>query len=116
MAFERYFRQRADMSKPRVLIGKTGQIGLNAAGLQKFGLGKATHAALFYDRDKKKIAIQFADSAKEKGLLKLVPRGNGVVIFAKSFLRYYEVDFSRAQHYSLIFDGKQDLYVLEPES
>jgi len=115
MAFERYLKQRGQVNKPRVAVWKTGQIGLNEAALREFGLTEMTHAALFYDRDKKKIGLRFSDSAKEEGAVKVVRRGGGAIIFAKGFLRYFGIEYSRARRFSLVFDEKQALYILQPE-
>ena len=107
-------RQRGEMSKPWAAVWKTGQIGLNAAVLHELGLAKATHAVLFYDLDTKKIGIRFAESAKEEGAVKLVRRGGGASIFAKGFLRYFGIDHSKSRRFSLVFDQKQNLHILEP--
>jgi len=115
MAFERYLKRRGQVDSPRVAVWKTGHIGFNGAALRAYGLTKMTHAALFYDREKKKIGVRFLESGKEEGALKVVRRHGGATIFAWGFLRYFGVEFSQVRRFSLVFDEKQALHILQPE-
>ncbi len=115
MAFERYLKQRGEVTKPLATVWKTGQIWLNRAALDGLGQKKVTHAVLFFDRDKKKIGIRFTDSAKEEGAVRVSTRGAGAAVFAKGFLKYFGIEHNKSRRFKLVFDKKQRLYILEAE-
>ena len=55
MAFERYIPPRTVGMKPRATIRPSGLVSFDAAAVEAFGLAKASHAVLFFDKSRKLI-------------------------------------------------------------
>ncbi len=115
MGFERYIGLRAMAGEPKAAIWKTGQINLNRAFLEKYDVKKMSHALLFFDKDKKKIAFRLIQDGKEPGAAKMSPKANGGMIFAMGFLRYYGIEFGKARRFDVRYDEKENLYTLEAD-
>ena len=114
MAFEVFEKQgRMIVRDPSVTVGLNGQLRFNRACDDKWLKSKdATHVLLMFDR--------------QRGLIGLRPCGEGVAhacplrdskagrtCSAISFLRYYEVDFSKTKVYPARWDEQANAIVLD---
>lgn len=100
MAFER-FTLRGRGFKPQVSIWSRGQISFNQGAVRRYKIDKYKYAVLFFDQDTNRIGIKLTNDDTEDGVQKIGIRKSGVMLAAKSFLEYYDVDFSETRKYTL---------------
>jgi hypothetical protein len=113
MAFERFTKTHGKESTPKVTIWRRGQIAISQGGVDKFDVKQFEFAVLFYDRETKKIGIKLTNDSNEDGAIKINKKmRSGVSISGKSFLTYYEIDFSKTIKYDVNDDKENQLLVI----
>lgn len=112
MGFEKFTLTRRS-HLPKVSIWSRGQIGFSTGAVNRFNLGKYTYVVFLYDKDNKKVGFQFTTNEKEEGAAKLNQRKTGAIVGAKSFLDYYQIDYSVTKQYTLEFDEENKFYVID---
>ena len=112
MAFER-FLYSGKTFKPAVSIRQNGQIGFNNGARKKFKLDEYNYVILYYDKEEEKIGIQLTNNSDEEGVIRLQKRPLSVTIFAKSFLDYYEIDYSKTKRYIPSWDEKNKMIIIK---
>lgn len=114
MAFERYTKTNLRMGEPQISIWSRGQIGLNSGAIEKYKLNNFNYAVLYFDKDTKTVGVMLTNDKKEPGAMKLVKRKSGGFSFsAQSFLKYYEIDYSKTVRYDLTYDEKENMYTFQ---
>ncbi len=115
MAFERFVRTfRSSASK--VSISSRGQISFNTVSTGKFNLERFDYAVVFYDEATRRIGIHFTSDAAEKGAKIITKRPNGLSIYARAFLRYYDLIPEENETYDVSYAKEEDMYVIQLKS
>ena len=104
MAFERYVPPRTAGMKPRATVRPSGLISFDAAAVAAFGLNKATHAVLFFDKSRKLIGVQITNNGNEVGAFPLSRRRRSVSLKAPQFLTQYGLAFDESQRFDISDD------------
>ena len=113
MALELYTKKGGRTSSPRVTIAKAGYIGINSACMDKYFKGKC-FVQLYWDRDKQIIGIKPVEKEIE-GTFKLTNEGERRPgsIAGRSFLKYYEIDFSKSRNIYPDWSEKEGMLVIK---
>jgi len=111
MAFER-FTKTGRSFVPKVSIWSRGQIGFSVGAVNRFKLEEYDYVVFMFDQDEKKIGFLFTTDENEEGAVKLNKRDTGVIVGAKSFLDYYDIDYSGTAQYTMRHDRENNLYVI----
>ena len=104
MAFERYVPPRTAGMKPRATVRPSGLISFDAAAVAAFGLNKASHAVLFFDKSRKLIGVQITNNGNEVGAFPLSRRRRSVSLKAPQFLTQYGLAFEESQRFDISDD------------
>jgi len=112
MTFER-FTKAGRFYTPKASIWTRGQIGFNQGAVDKFKLMDFDYAVLFYDKDEKKVGVQFTNDASESGVTKVVKGKTGVFVSARSFVNYYDIPHAKTKKYDVNYDEDNQMYVFE---
>ncbi len=113
MSFEKFVPKSAPSSPPKALIRPTGLISFDAASVDAFGLDKATHAVLFFDRGKKAIGVRFTDDPKEEGAVKVSRRRRTVGVKVPQFFEEYGLMVESPRRFPVRKDTRSGLLVLD---
>jgi hypothetical protein len=90
--------------KPRATIRPSGLISFDAAAVEAFGLNKASHAVLFFDKSRKLIGVQITNNGNEPGAFPLSRRRRSVSIKAPQFFAQYGLSFDESQRFDISDD------------
>ena len=112
MAFEK-FTMTGRSFRPVISIWSRGQIGFNQGAVNRCGIKAGVSIVLFFDREKGKIGFKIESAQGEEGALNPKISTTGAVISAKSFLDYYEIDYSTTTKYELGFDEEHGLFTVD---
>lgn len=113
MTFEK-FKHTGGKFFPKISIRPSGQIGFSRGALKRFGIDKYEFVVLFYDRELKKIGVELTNDDKAEGAAKLIVKSDNGTVSAKSFFRYFGIDFSKKRSFDLINeDGKLAAYIYD---
>jgi hypothetical protein len=112
MVFERFTKTGRGYT-PKVSIWTRGQIGFNQGAVERFKLRDFNFAVLYYDRDERKIGVQFTNIESEEGANKVVKGKTGIFISAKAFLDYYDITHSKTKKYNVSYDTETGIYVIK---
>jgi hypothetical protein len=115
MAFEKFTKPGSRIGAPKAAIWSSGQIAFNQGSMDEFNLSKYNYAILYYDRDSKRIGVEFTNDERAEGAHKLVGRkgSSGTSISAIAFLRNYKIGFGETIQYDLTHDKENGLYVFD---
>lgn len=111
MAFEKFVKTGRGYA-PKVSIWMGGQIGFNQGAVERFNIRSFQYAVLFYDKNERKIGFIFTNEAEE-GANKITKGKTGAFVSAKTFLDYYGINHDKTERYSLYYDDKNELYVID---
>lgn len=101
MAFERYVPPRTAGMKPRATIRPSGLVSFDAAAVAAFGLNKASHVVLFFDKGRKLIGVQITNNGNEAGAFALSRRRRSVSLKAPQFFAQYGLAFEESQRFDI---------------
>ena len=115
MAFELFEKKGGRYTQPRVSITRAGQIGMNAACLDKY-LKNTNYALLYYDKDKKTIGIKPVDKQADSAfrITSSNKRASGS-ISGRSFLSCYGIDFSKKKRFTPSWSSKEQMLIFKVE-
>ena len=111
MAFERFTKTKSRGYRPKVSIWSRGQIGFNQGFISRYNVEDYKFIVLFYDKEDKKIGFRFTKE-DEEGCIKFSIKKTGMVVSARAFLDYYNIDYSETRKYDVSYDEGDDLYVI----
>lgn len=125
--FER-FEYAGGSFMPKVSVRNNGSIGLSQGAVRRFGITQANrYVSLYYDRGKRVVGIRLVPE-DTPGAVKLIQRSINAkdgktsvnaFISAKSFLDYYQIDYSATRSYTAKKLDAEDLIIFdlnEPET
>ena len=104
MPFERFVPPRVPGERPRVTIRPCGLISFDATAVELFGLDKATHAILYFDKTRKIIGIQPTNNQKETGAFRMSRRRRSISLKAPQFFEQYGLEIDEPQRFDVIED------------
>lgn len=110
--FELFTKKGGKVSSPKITIAAAGYIGFNSACMAKYFKNK-NFVQLYWDKDRK---IGFKPIEKETaGAFKISSAGSGKPgsIAGRSFLKYYEIDFSKSKGYIPEWNEKEEMLVIK---
>ena len=114
MAFEKFTRTGARIGTPMVSIWARGQIGFNQAVVDDYEIDKFEFVVLYYDKDTKRIGLEFTNNKMAEGACKLAFRKNaGVSISAIAFLKTYKIDYSETKKFDLDYDEDSGFHIID---
>jgi hypothetical protein len=87
--------------KPRATIRPSGLISFDAAAVAAFGLNKASHVVLFFDKGRKLIGVQITNNGNEAGAFALSRRRRSVSLKAPQFFAQYGLAFEESQRFDI---------------
>lgn len=113
MAFELFTKKGGKISSPKITIASAGYIGFNSACMDKFFKNKK-FVQLYYDKDKKSMGLKPTEKEIE-GAFKISSSGPGKPgsMAGKSFLKYYEIDFSKTKSFVSDWNEKEEMLVIK---
>lgn len=112
MPFERFVPPKNAGVRPRATIRPTGLISFDAAAVGAFGLDKASHAILFFDKTRKIVGVQTTAKSNEEGALKLSRRRRSVSVKAPQFFDQYGLKFEEAQKFEVGHDRSNQMLTI----
>jgi hypothetical protein len=89
--FETYVPSKGKTNKSKVTISRSGIIGVNEAGSQKFGLRKFKACKLHCSKDRKIAAIELLESDVTEGCVKMRLRETGASISGRGFAEHFNI-------------------------
>ncbi len=107
--FER-FTKLGRSSLPKISIWTRGQIGFSVGAVNRFKLAQFNYVVFLFDAETNRIGFLFAKDKNEEGAIKLNKRATGIMVGAKAFLDFYNIDYSETRQYTL--KQEQELYVV----
>lgn len=113
MAFEKYVPPQTAGARPRATIRPSGLISFDAAAVEMFGLAKATHAVLFFDKTRKLVGVQTHSNDKESGAFKLSRRRRSVNLKAPQFFSQYGLTIDEAQRFDVSEDRGNKMLTID---
>lgn len=116
MAFERFVPPKTAASRPKVTVRPSGLISFDANAVEAFGLEKATHAVLFFDRTRKIVGVQISANANDDGAVKLSRRRRSVSLKAPDFFDAYGLTISEAQRFDVGYDESNEMITVNLKS
>ncbi len=103
MAFEVFeFRGRISGNTPMLTIMRTGMFSLNGAARSEMFQG-VERVVLMYDPDTRRIGIK-PEKKATRNSHKLSKTSN-MMFAARTFLKYYRIDYSETRKYELTWDS-----------
>ena len=112
MPFERFVPPKNAGTRPRATIRPTGLISFDAAAVEAFGLDKASHAVLFFDKTRKIVGVQKTAKSNEEGALKLSRRRRSVSVKAPQFFEQYGMSFDEPQRFEVGYDKNNGMLTI----
>jgi len=114
--FEKFVKVGASFS-PKLTIRKGGYLGWSQGAANKFGIrGEGNYAVFFYHKGKRLIGIKITQDSSADGAVKIQWReqSGGAVIQCsiRSFLDYYDIDYSETVSYVPDFDEPSGLILI----
>jgi len=110
--FEKFQKPGERFSK-KISLWKQGAIHISKGTMNFFSLQGLDFCTLYFDRNGNKVGLQFLGSADVEGAVKLSYRDVGAVIPCKSFLDYYQINYSASRQYLLEQDTETGLLVFD---
>ena len=112
MSFELFTKKGGRTSSPRVTIARAGYIGLNSACIDKY-LKNKRFIELYWDKERQIIGIKPVDK-ETGGSFTLTNGGEGHPgsIAGRSFLKYYEIDFSKSRNLFPDWNDKEGMLIV----
>ena len=107
--FER-FTETSTSFDAKVTIRTTGQLGFNAGAINKYGIGKYSYAALYFDRQEAVVGIELLDQPSE-GTIGLRKSDVNTYVPAKNFCDRYGIAYKKAMRYALERDQSSGLLI-----
>jgi len=114
MPFER-FTKTGRVYTPKASIWTRGQIGFNQGAVHKFNLKDFDYAVLYYNRDEKKVGVQFTNDSSESGATKVIKGKTGVFLSGRSFINFYDIPHTKTKKYDVSYDNDSNMYIFEHE-
>ena len=112
MAFEKFLPPRK-AKPPQVSIKRTGTITFDNALAATYGLGKASHAILYFDPARKLVGVKPERDAKDEGAMKLSHRKRVSSLRARAFFEVYGITLDRTAHYPVRHDKESGMAVVD---
>ncbi len=116
MPFERFIPTPNAQAKPKVSIRPSGLISFDATAVEAFGLSKATHAVVFFDKTKKLVGIKPTRDASEEGAVPLNRRRRSMSLRIPSFFEQYAISLSQPQRFNASWDEASGLVIVNLKS
>jgi len=116
MAFERFIPPKSAGARPKVTIRPSGLISFDATAVEAFGLGKATHAVLFFDKTRKLVGVQITSNDDDDGALKLSRRRRSVSLKAPHFFERYALSFEQSQRFEVGYSEGDGMLTINMKS
>jgi len=113
--FEKFIQTSASFDAKATIRQKTGQIGFSAGAVNRFEIGKFSHAVLYFDRESRVIGIKLVE-AEEEGAIPINSRPSNTYLTAKNFLDKYAVDYSKSHRHELEVDEESGLLFLSADA
>jgi len=113
-SFEKFPKSRiSQVGEPLVTIRKSGVIGINSEAMERF-FGEARYLEFYYDRKNKRIGLKpLRDRTKDSYTVFPSKRSKSANVFARKFLRFYGIDFSKTKSYVPYWDDEGKLLVVD---
>jgi len=108
--FEKFEHKGMKSKNPIISIWLNGTISFNSSFVDKHDINNYKYAELYYNKKDNKVGIKFINDNDENSF-EIVKRGNSRSIMARSFLKYYSIDYSRSMKFNYYFDKKIDLFI-----
>ena len=114
--FERFTKVGGSFAA-KMTIRKGGHLGWSQGAAKKFGVdGPGFYAVFYYHKEQQLMGIKVTRSKEEDGAVKIQWReqAKGAVIQCslRSFLDYYEIDYSETRSYEPVLDAPTGLILL----
>jgi hypothetical protein len=116
MAFERFVPPQIAGTRPKATIRPSGLISFDAAAVEAFGLERASHAVLFFDKTRKMVGVLTTSNGREEGALKLSRRRRSVSLKAPQFFEKYALSFDEAQRFEVGRDDNANMLTISMKS
>lgn len=111
--FKKYiYRGRA--GTPKASIRKNGQVAFNSAAIAKYDLDCYEYAVLYISDRKDRIAVQFTNSEKDSGIIKIQKRPGNFAISARNFLSLNDISWKETENFNFIWIESGKLAIFKP--
>jgi hypothetical protein len=88
-------------------------ISFDAGAVEAHDLLKASHAVLFFDKQRKCIGVKPTDNPSDEGALPLNRRRRSVSLKAPHFFQTYALTFDSPQRFDVDYEPSQDLITID---
>lgn len=112
MPFERFVPAAKSAARPRATIRPTGLISFDAAAVDAYTLGDATHAVLFFDAGRKLIGVRTLSKGTEDGAFKLSRRRGSASLKAPDFFARFGLEFPKPQSFDVGRDADEGMLTI----
>ena len=113
MPFERFIPAQNPGTRPKATIRPTGLISFDSSAVKAFGLDKATHVVLFFDKNRKLVGVQPTSKDEEHGAFKLSRRRHSVSLKAPSFFDRYALALVQVQKFEVTRDPHENMLTID---
>lgn len=113
MALELFNRKGGRSTQPKVSITSAGQIGINATSMRLY-FKDISFVLLYADRTKGSIGIKPIDKEVDNAfkLTSSTSRLSGSIA-GRSFLKYYDFDFSKSKSFTPKWNEDEEILIIE---
>lgn len=98
---------------PKMTVRKGGQIGLNTAAVNRFGLEKYKYVALLINKEERKIGIKPTNDENTKGAKSFKIIQGGATIPAKNFVEFYGLNNVKERRMVCVWDNENRMIIAE---
>lgn len=114
MAFQRFEGSGRTFS-PKLSVRSTGQIGLNSGAILRFKLDSYSYVDLYFDPENHIIGVKPLQKQGDASF-KLVIRQKNISLSARSFLDFYDIDYSKTTVRRATWDADEEMIVAPLEA
>jgi hypothetical protein len=113
MTFELFTKKGGRTSNPKVTIARAGYIGINSSCMEKYFKSK-NFVQLYWDKERQIIGIKPTEKEVD-GSFRLTNEGERRPgsIAGRSFLKYYEIDFSKTRSLYPEWNEKDNMLIIK---
>lgn len=107
------FRDYRRVDLPTVSITRYGQISFSEGAKREYGISSYNFCRLHFDREDRRVGIELTNNDKLEGVRAIRHSRAGSSVSARTFLKYYKIDFKVTRVYDLTQDKETGFLVFK---
>lgn len=106
------FEKVGSSFRPKVSLRTNGQIGFSQGAVTKFNISDFRFCQIYFDKEMQKIGLLFTN--EDDGMVSNVfNKKNNCYIAAKTFLDYYDIDYSGTKSFLAFMDKETGFVIID---